>query len=308
MRRSERAPTETAPRRIAAVVVHHGEEALTLAALRSLKESRGAELFAVIVDHGPGPGELLAAEAEETAGLYLRPPANLGFAGGLNQGIQALLARGGADLYLLLNGDVVLDPDCAATLARRFAEQPSLGLLGPAVLYRDRPGLVWNAGSEIVWPAGRPRSLFHDTPPEDLPQEPYPVGFVCGCAAMASRALLERLGPLPERYFLYFEDAELSFAARAAGFKVEVEPRARALHAPGSSVAALEGLSGYCRSRNRIHFSRRWAPPGPLPRLARLGFLLSRWSRGGAERRGALAGWRGSFGPPPGDLLPASRD
>jgi hypothetical protein len=116
---------------------------------------------------------------------------------------------------------------------------------------------------------------------------------------MVSAELLRKIGPLAEEYFLYFEDADLCFRAREAGWRVEIEPRALARHDAGSALQGLSGLAAYCRARGRIHFSRRWAPPGSRAALARLRFAVPRLFRGGAAGRGALDGLRGRMGPPP---------
>jgi hypothetical protein len=289
--------------RIAAIAVHYGETAPTLATLAAAGRSGGVDLRLVVVDHGPGPEASLRPAAEACGAIYLRPGRNLGFAGGLNRGIEAIRKTGGAELFLFLNNDLRLDPSAARLLRERFAAAPELGIAGPAITLASSGGEVWNAGSEILWPSGRPRSLFHRSPIGDLPPDPYPVGFVCGCALMSRAALLDRVGPMPEDYFLYFEDADFSFRARAAGFRVEVVPEARAEHRGGAAVARLPALASYLRSRNRAHFSRRWAPPGPSSRLARGWFLGKRILAGGAARRGALAALRGELGPPPPDLL-----
>jgi len=288
---------------IAAVIVHHGDPAMTVRALESVGKSRNIEIQSVLVDHGPGPGDRLMEAARAWNALYLHPGENLGFAGGLNAGIREVRSRGGAGLFLFLNHDVVLDPEAAAMLARRFSEDSTLGVSGPAILDAREPGLLWNAGSRIDWPSARPRSLYHGQPLGDLPGKPYPVGFVCGCAAMVRGELLDRIEILRQDYFLYFEDAELSLQARRAGYRVEVDPRARVLHTPGAAVSRLSGLAEYCRARNRILFSRRWGPPGPRALLERWRFALSRCARGGAARRGALAGLLNRAGPPPADLL-----
>ncbi len=295
--------TDDGRKRIAAVIVHHGDPSLAERALRSVRSSRGVEVLAVVVDHGPGPGDSLERSVRASGAIYLRPGSNLGFAGGLNRGLLEARSSGRHDLFLLLNHDVELDPEAASTMARRFEARPELGVLGPALLDGRDPRRIWNAGSEIDWPRARPRSLFHGRPALDLPPGPYPVGFVCGCAVLVGRELLDRTGPLCEDYFLYFEDADLSLRARRAKFLVEVDPRARAVHFPGSASAGRPALASYCRARSRILFSRRFAPRGPGPPLHRLGFSLSRILRGGPGRRGALAGLLGGKGPPPRDLL-----
>ncbi len=298
--------------KIAAVIVHYGDPQVTIRTLESIRAPQGVEILPVVVDHGPGQGRHLQEAARDLGATALRPEWNSGFAGGLNAGIREIRSRGGADLYLLLNHDVVLGANTAQVLAGRFAEEPALGVAGPVLLESSlnasESRRVWNAGSEVDWPSARPRSLYHGHPLEDLPREPYPAGFVCGCAAMVRGSLLDQMGLLNEEYFLYFEDAELSFRARESGYKVEVDPRAPAVHFPGSAVDGLPGLAAYCRTRNRILFSRRWAPAGVMPHIERWRFAMKRMARGGPERRGAVAGLLGKSGPPPEDLLAGTPD
>ncbi len=286
---------------LAAVIVHHGDPAAALDAVESLARWRGVRPFPVVVDNGPGPSGPLAAAVDGLGGRLIRPEANLGFGGGLNRGIEAArrLLPAAQEAFLLLNHDVLLDPDAPALLLSRLREEPALGAVGPAIGFREDPGLIWNAGSDIVWPAASPRSLFHLRSVSELPAEPYPVGFVCGCACLVRSAALAAAGGVPEEYFLYFEDAELSFRIRKTGWNVKVEPRARALHRPGSAVGNHPRLAEYCRARNRLIFSRRWAPAGPLPPLSRFTFSLSRLLQSRAAGRGVMDAWRGRTGPPP---------
>jgi len=289
---------------IHAAIVHFGDPAPTLRALEALLASRKVLVHAAVVDHGPGPGVALAQAVRDAGALYLAPGGNLGFAGGIRCGIEALRAQDGALGHcLFLNHDVVLEPDALGLLAARLEAAPSPAIVGPALLDGGAPGRVWNAGSAIEWPWARPRSLQQGADAAGLPREPFAAGFVCGCVLLAAREAVDRIG-LPEAsYFLYFEDADYGCRAQRAGVRVEVDPRARAVHRAGAAAALRPRLAAYCRARSRILFSRRWAPPGPGPRAARWLFALRRILRGGPDCRGAIDGLRSRGGPPPSDLF-----
>ena len=86
--------------------------------------------------------------------------------------------------------------------------------------------------------------------------------------------VLDAVGDLREEYFLYFEDADYSFRVRQHGWVVAVEPRARAWHRGGGSVAATDVPDLYYRTRNRLLFSAEWNPAPVRGRVARAAFLL----------------------------------
>jgi GT2 family glycosyltransferase len=297
-----RAGQVAAPARIAAVIVHHGDPSMTRETIEKACASRGVEVLPLVVDNGPGVNESLDRASREAGGACIRPWRNVGFAGGLNLGIAEARRRGAGDLFLFLNHDVSLDPGAAALLAATL-QDPAVAIAGPVVFDALRPSFVWSAGGNIEWPSARPRSLFGGRPADLVPAEPFPVDFVCGCALMARGDALERIGPWSEDYFLYFEDADLCYRARRAGYRAEIQPAARALHRAGSAADREPRIADYCRTRGRILFSRRWAPSGSLPKLARWAFALRKAARRDDAGRGSRDGLLGRVGPPPEELF-----
>lgn len=169
---------------------------------------------------------------------------NLGFAAGNN----AALREVAADLYVLLNPDVVLAPDCLAALAEATTADPTIGVAGCKLWY---PGgeIIQHAGGFITAPRAMPGHYGigeWDTGQHDTPRD---VDYVIGAALAVRRETLAAVGLMDEGFFLFFEDADLCARARRAGFRVVYRPEATGIHvesataAPGS-LAYLQRFHG----------------------------------------------------------------
>lgn len=286
------------------IIVHHGAPDVTVRTVEALRESRRVEVGVTLIDNGPGDGAGAVLRAlvgrvrdEFPRGVrYSRAAANLGYGGGVNAGFHGLAAREPSSHVFFMNHDVVVEPDTLRTLVDTLECDHTAAAAGPVNLFDGDDDLVWNAGSDIEWPAARPRSRFHRQSRDALPETPYEVGYLAGCAILMRASRCAEFGPFAEDYFLYFEDADLGERIRRAGLRSIVNPRARVRHRPGSAVEAEPGLAAYYRVRNRILFSRRWGKPRPGVAAARLWFMLRKLARGGAEGQGARDGRAGRHG------------
>ncbi|HVR73525.1 MAG TPA: glycosyltransferase family 2 protein [Planctomycetota bacterium] len=259
---------------VAVVVVQYGPEGPCEACLESIRRSKGVRVLPVLVDNSACGSAALRSAVEALGGIHLARPDNPGFAAGANAGLRAVLEAARPDVLAVLNADIRLAPDCLRILHAVLTSHPDAGIAGPGLLSEDDPERWWNVGGEVLWPSGSPRSWLHGILREGGPIEIRDTGFVCGSVLAFRPDLIERAGPLPERYFLYFEDAEFSLRARAAGFRTIVCPEALAWHRGGAAVEDAPHLAAYYRARNRLIFSRDWNPHRVRGRIHRALFAL----------------------------------
>jgi len=267
--------------RVAAIVVQFGDDDVCSLCLESISQSEDVEPFTIVVDHNPQTSSRLRDLVTSSEGAYLSNSTNPGFAAGANAGIRDALGRKGWDFLAVLNADVRLAKDCLHRLHEALESTPGCGIAGPGILSESNPDTWWNAGGEVVWPSGKPRSFRHGSPrpegggvPSGLANPLLDVGFVCGAVLAFRPPLLEKTGMLPEHYFLYFEDADFSFRVRGAGFRTVVVPDALAWHRGGESLAGQPSVTAYYRARNRLIFSKAWNPCRVRGRVYRLLFVL----------------------------------
>jgi len=203
----------------------------------------------IVVDNGSTDGSAdFVAERFPQARL-IRNERNLGFAAGNNVGLRA--ATG--DVLVLLNQDTQVRPGWLGALLSAFDDE-TVGIAGCKILYPDGRTLQ-HAGGYFEWPSGL--SFHYGGNEEDQGQYDTvrEVGYVTGAAMGIRRAVLETVGWLDEDFFPgYFEDTDLCYRARAAGYKVLYIPSAVLVHHESASFARTSVGKPYSVFRGRWRF------------------------------------------------------
>ncbi len=271
---------------IAIIVVNWNRCDDTLACLASLYRmlQQGEQDYAgqiLLVDNGSTDGtpDRVRSQFPETEVLTL--PHNLGFATGCNVGLRHALAQS-ADYILLVNNDTVVAPDMLSHLLAVATSRPDVGLLSPVIYYFDEPERIWCAGFRQ-----RPITLSAQ-PPTTPPTAgtPYLVDRLYGCGLLIRRQVLEWVGLFDERFFMYYEDADLCRRVQAAGFNLMVVPAAKMWHKVSASSGEGSPLQKYYLARSSVLFFAQHTPYPLWPLLItyRLGvalkqILLCIWQR-----------------------------
>lgn len=300
-----------------AVVLSYGSGG-ELGPLLSSLHTEGMAPERILVVHNPAragePDPALPAGVE-----LLRSSHNLGYAAGMNSGVERQLGRG-CELLLLLTHDARLRSGALARLVEAAAARPDFGLLGPALVFADT-GLPFSFGGLSRTGGG----MEHRTEPPASEDGIAACDWVDGGTLLVRAAVLERVGSLDERFWAYFEEAELCLRARRAGFRVGVVLAAVAEQAPGGP--GRPGPWSYLMTRNGIAYAWRAAGIGGLAlacsravfevllellRVLARGLGLRRgspaepWALAVGTARGLLDFCRRRWGPPP--SLPGAGD
>jgi N-acetylglucosaminyl-diphospho-decaprenol L-rhamnosyltransferase len=202
-------------------------------------EVAGLAVETVVVENGSADGTLEWLREHSAATVLLENPSNRGFAAAANQG--AGVARGRRLLFL--NPDARLLPGCLRALVEALDQCPEAGLAGAQLQYQGgspqpsawlEPGLASLAFEALflynLFPRARLYGLF--APGLD----PVAVPTLSGACLLLDTAFFRQLGGFDERFFLYFEDTDLSLRARALGRTLLLVPKAQAAHAIGGSA------------------------------------------------------------------------
>jgi GT2 family glycosyltransferase len=268
----------------------------TLACLSALANARYASLSPVVVDNASSDGSIEAIEARFPQVAICRNDENLGFAGGVNVGIERALSLG-AEFVFVLNNDAIVEDDTIARLVETARSSPQTGGVSPVVCFADAPETVWFAGATFDPARGYPgRMLGYGDPVATVPSTTFETERLTGAAMLISRRCLEEVGPFDPELFFLCEDVDWSLRARARGYRLCVEPSARVLHRVARSQGGEHSpLSTYYGVRNQLEVSRRHAPLGrigSLRRAAVCGLVYLARLRKTTQRRAGLIAWR----------------
>jgi GT2 family glycosyltransferase len=181
-------------------------------------------------------------------------PVNLGFAGGNNLGIRA--ATG--DFLLFLNNDTLLFPDFVDVLVTFMLDHPDTGMASPKVLYPDGKTIQY-AGAHSISPlTGRGKRIGLFETDHGQFDTTYPTGLPHGAALMMPRAVVDETGPMPELYFLYYEEHDWCEQVKRKGYTMQYVGITKILHKESVSTGGDESpLKVYYLTRNRLLFMRR---------------------------------------------------
>jgi GT2 family glycosyltransferase len=240
---------------VSIVVPVHNQWTYTAACLRSLLQARCSVTFEVIVvddlstDETPG-------QLESIDGLvHLRNDENLGFVGSCQRGAAAAQGR----YIVLLNNDTQVLDGWLDSLLDTFEQHPNTGLAGSRLIYPDgrlqeAGGIIFSDGSG--WNYGKGANPDH--PEYQFARE---VDYCSGACIMLPASLYRELGGFDERYApAYYEDTDLAFRVREAGYEVRVQPASTIVHHEGVT-SGTDLSSGIKRHQviNRETFVERWA-------------------------------------------------
>jgi N-acetylglucosaminyl-diphospho-decaprenol L-rhamnosyltransferase len=296
--------------RLGAVVLTYGTGAQHEALLDSLL-GQGVAPEQVLVVHNPAaPGELDPVVPPGCE--VVRASHNLGYAAGMNLGIERRLGSG-CELLLLLTHDARLRPGALASLVAAAAAHPEYGVLAP--------GLVF-AGTETPFSFGgwtRPNgSTAHLIEPRRVEDGIAPCDWVDGGTMLIRADALARTGGFDERFWSYCEEAELCLRVKRAGFAIGVVVEALGDQAPGGTNRP--GPWAYLMTRNGAAYAQRAVGPRgvafvsvracyqALLELARAavrltplrdGSVADPWAAAVGTLRGLLDFYRRRWGPPP---------
>lgn len=254
----------------------------------------------IVVDNGSTDGstDFLADDPDVDLVLTGR---NLGFARACNIGA----ARGSADLVLFLNPDARLLPGSLAGAAGYLLAQTDIGIVGVQLIGED--GAVQRTCARFpTWPRLLAKSfgLTAVIKATDFQMKEWahdqsmPVDQVMGAFFMIPRALFSRLDGLDDRFFVYFEEVDLSYRAAQLGFQSVYLADVQAFHKGGGVSEQVKAHRLFYSLRSRILYAfKHFSTPAALlvatatlvvEPFSRLVFLLLRGR--GSEVRDL---WRG---------------
>ncbi|MFN8557439.1 MAG: glycosyltransferase [Dehalococcoidia bacterium] len=242
--------------RVSIIVLTYNKLEYTQQCLAALAATTPGDLYElIIVDNASVDGTRPFLDLLQGDVQVLLNDTNRGFVEGCNQG--ARLARG--DYLLLLNNDAIPQPGWLEPLLALADADPRVGVVGAQLVYPD--GRLQEAGC-ILWQDATGWNVGKDGHPDD-PRYTFvrEVDYCSGAALLIRRAAWEAVGGFDRALApAYYEDADLCFAIRAAGWRVVYQPGSVVAHHEGATNGTDlgGGIKRYQRI-NRDKFRAKWA-------------------------------------------------
>lgn len=248
----------------------------TLDCIESLKKINTKNFNLTILAIDNGSSEKLDLKDESWGNISLKVienKNNLGFSGGHNVGIEYAL-NNRADYVLILNNDTYVEENFLEKLLSAAEKGGKIGILVPKIYFapgfefhknkyskQEQGKVFWYAGGEMDWAnvIGHHRGV--DEVDKGQFNKTEETQLATGCCMLIKKEVLEKVGIFDEKYFLYYEDADLCIRAKKSGFKIMYVPSSIIWHKnAGSAGGSGSVLQDYYITRNRLVFGTRYAP------------------------------------------------
>ena len=267
-----------------------------LSAVDDTLRPSGIAYETLVVDNASSDGTPAMLRAEFPQVRLLETGANLGFSGGNNVALRALLSPSALaspaltphasrlKYVLLLNPDAEPLPDAIPALVRYLDLHPGATVVGPQLRYPDgsvqssrrrfpaRAAFFWESTPfERLWPSNPwARRYRCDDAPASVEQR---VGWLVGAALLVRADAIARAGLLDEGFFMYSEELEWQRRLQATGGAIVYLPEAIIIHHEGQSSAQIPAGRHLYFQRSKLRLAQMLYGPR-FAALLRLFLLL----------------------------------
>lgn len=200
---------------------------------------------------------------------------NLGFAGGNNLGIQSALGK-----YLfLINNDTVFKDFNIQVLIDRMESSSTIGIVCPKIRFNwDNNPIQYTGYTPLSRITVRNRAIGFGENDHGQYDTAHPTPYAHGAAMLIRRDAIDKVGLMPECYFLYYEELDWSMMFTRAGYQIWYEPTCTIYHKESQATGQNSPLRTYYLTRNRLLLVRRNPKEfiRPLAYIYLIGFVALR--------------------------------
>lgn len=227
------------------IIINYNSTLPLLHCVKSLLNAAGTISLSIYVhDNASKKDDVNRLTTDFPEVLLTKNDRNLGFAKAVNNALK----QGAAPYILILNPDTLVQPDLLSDAIRHMEDHPDIGILGPMIF--DSDGAIQGSARAFPNPLtalfGRKSILSKIFPNNPITREniltarsdgvtPMEVDWVSGACMLVRREAVNQVGPLDDKFFMYWEDADWCRRMWRKGWKVVYFPRSSVMHYVGVS-------------------------------------------------------------------------
>lgn len=184
----------------------------------------------------------------------IRSEKNLGYAGGNNLGIQAAKGK-----YLfIINNDTIFKEFNIQSLIDRLESSEKIGVVCPKIRFTWGNNPIQYAGySPLSKITVRNQAIGFGEEDQGQYDTARPTPYAHGAAMLVKREAIEKVGLMPECYFLYYEELDWSMMFTRTGYQIWYDPGCTIYHKESQATGQDSPLRTYYITRNRLLLVKR---------------------------------------------------
>ncbi len=208
----------------------------------------------IVVDNGSREDEASLIAQRYPQVIIIRSARNLGFAGGNNLGIKA--ARG--KFFFLINNDTIFKDFNIQPIINRLKSSHRIGLICPKIRFEWGNKLIQYSGyTSLSKITVRNKAIGFGEEDNGQYNIAHPTPYAHGAAMLIKRDAIDKVGLMPEDYFLYYEEIDWSMMFTRADYEIWYDPSCTIYHKESQSTGQNSPLRTYFMTRNRLLLVKR---------------------------------------------------
>ena len=238
--------------RLSIITVNYNGLNDTCALIDSIPFNEDMEV--IVVDNGSRENEASMLQTRYPHIKAIRSDQNLGFAGGNNLGIK--VAKG--KYFYLINNDTVFKYFNPQVLIKRLETSPKIGVVCPKIRFAWDTNPIQFAGyTPLSTITVRNRAIGFGEEDNGQYDTTHQTPYAHGAAMMLKREVIDKVGFMPECFFLYYEELDWSMMITRAGYEIWYDPASTIYHKESQSTGQNSPLRTYYITRNRLLLVKR---------------------------------------------------
>ncbi|MBI5403574.1 MAG: glycosyltransferase family 2 protein [Ignavibacteriae bacterium] len=203
-----------------------------------------------VVDNGSTDGTEEFVSKKFPSVFTLRLEKNLGYSGGLNEGLKYAFGEKKADYALITNNDVKVDSKVISSLVSVAEMKTEIGFVTGKVFYYDNPDVLQTVGKKehpVLWNGGHIGNREKDCGQYEEICERY---FADDIYTLVKKSLYEKVGGYDTLFQFQCEEFDWQVRAKEAGFKIFYTPNAKIWHKDSMTIGKVSAFKAYYDAKN----------------------------------------------------------
>ena len=212
------------------------------------------DMEVIVVDNASKEDEASIISKKYPQVKVIRSDKNLGFAGGNNLGIKE--AKG--DYILLINNDIYFKEFNIERLIDRLESSDKIGIVCPKLRFSwDNNPIQYAGYTPLTNITLRNNAIGFGEEDKGQYETAHPTPYAHGAAMLIKREAIEKVGLMPESFFLYYEEIDWSMMFTRAGYEIWYDPSCTVYHKESQTTGQNSPLRTYYITRNRLLLVKR---------------------------------------------------
>lgn len=240
--------------RVSIISINYNQAEVTFEMLESFRKVDYPDVEIIVVDNASKNRDIEEISTKYPETVFVKSDENLGFAGGNNLGLK--YATG--EYIMFLNNDTEVLPDFLPPLIAKLSESEKIGMVCPKIRFHYQPDTIQFAGYTPINPVTiRNKLIGYREKDRGQYNEARQSPLGHGAAMMVKKEVIDKVGPMEDSFFLYYEELDWCTRITRAGYQIWYVPESIVYHKESISTGRESPLKTYYITRNRILYTRR---------------------------------------------------